>query len=189
MDAYIEQEFQKLRALEEKSKELQEFRKLVSTSYEKSNKIEISNSSTIHANIVVEYLFRFAIENKNKNDMQIFTGCLDGSFYHKFTQVAKYLLDLGRKITIISMNECDNSDFKKVIEDHKNSKITIVDKKYIKDLQDISHFITVGDKAYRSERNDFLRTAYASFNMEGRGKFLNDIFLDIKNHINQNIAY
>ncbi len=183
----IEEEFQKLRKLEEEKLEgyTQEFRKLVASSYKKLSKIEISNSSTIHANVVVEYLFRFAIE-KNENNINIFTGCLDGKFYGKFAGVVKYLLDLGKKISIISMNECDNSDFKQVIDNHDNGKITVVDKKHREYLQGISHFITVGNKAYRSERSDTLRTAYASFNIEGRGKFLNEIFAYIKGHISKN---
>lgn len=143
---------------------------------------EFENSSIAHAEIVVEFLFKLALETKQ--DIKILTGRLDGEFYNKFLTQATKVLQTN-KISIVTLNGCDDSDFKTAIQDSPKGEIT---ESSANQFSKISHFLLVGDNAYRSEKHDLLKTAYVSFDNKFRGEFLSVMFDYIKSKLSANQA-
>lgn len=156
------------------SDEIKSYRKKVAKHYKKQEVIEFSNSSTAHAQVVTEYLFRYAIENKT--DIKIFSGRLKASFYNHFLQQAKTLL-ATQKISIICEKECEKGAFQALVEDSDKGEISSINAR--KDTG-VSHFVLAGELAYRDEKSDALKTASASFNGYMRGSFLSVLFDVIK---------
>ncbi len=157
--------------------EIKAYREKIEKHYKKKEIIEFGNSSTAHAEVVVEYLFRYAIENKE--DMKIFAGTLKASFYNKFLQQAETLLST-QKISIICEKKCEVSDFQKLIKRSENGNISDIN---AQESLGVSHFILAGESAYRDEKSDALKTASASFNGYMRGSFLSVFFDAIKKNI------
>lgn len=155
---------------------MNEFEKIVKKHYENLIPGEIDNGSIEHAKVLVKYLFKLA-ESKNVQDVKIVTGCLDNNFYSGFVDSAKKILKHS-KISIISHNDCEEGEFKKVVNDSDKGEIYIVDD----NVKSLPHFILIGDSAYRFENDDILKTAKASFNGESIAQFLNLLFDDIKTH-------
>lgn len=161
------------------TEEIKAYREKIEKHYQKKEIIEFDNSSVAHAEIVTEYLFKYAIEVDGGNDIKIFTGKLKASFYNKFLQQAKTLLKT-KKISIICEKTCEKGEFQKLIDGSANGKILNINAS--KDIG-VSHFILVGDSAYRDEKSDALKTADASFNGHMRGSFLSVLFDEIKENI------
>lgn len=157
--------------------EIKAYREKVKKHYQEKKIIEFDNSSTAHAEIVTEYLFKYAIENQE--DIKIFTGNLKASFYNNFSQQAKTLLKKN-KISIVCEKKCEHSSLKTLIENNNNGEILNIN---AQENTGISHFILAGDSAYRDEKSDILKTADASFNGRIRGSFLSALFNAIKKNI------
>ncbi len=157
--------------------EINAYREMVEKHYQRKEKeiIEFDNSSIAHAEVVTEYLFKYAIENKT--DIKIFTGRLKANFYDKFLEQARTLLKT-QKISIICEKQCEEGRFQALVGDDDNGEILNINAS-----QDIgvSHFVLAGESAYRDEKSDALKTADASFNGRMRGSFLSVLFDEIKN--------
>lgn len=157
--------------------EIESYRKMVEKHYQKKEVIEFDNSSVVHAEIVAEYLFKYAIEEEK--DIKIFTGMLKKSFYDKFTEQAKTILNKN-KISIICEKKCEESNFQDLINKSDRGEISDIN---AQENIGVSHFILAGDSAYRDEKSDALKTAEASFNGYIRGSFLSVLFDTIKKNI------
>lgn len=161
--------------------EITSYRKKIEKYYNerKGEIVEFDNSSTEHATVVTEYLFKYAIESKQ--DIKIFTGKLSASFYNQFQEQARTLLKTQR-ISIVCEKTCEQGEFQDLIEG--NERGSILNMNVAKNIG-VSHFILAGGSAYRDEKSDALKTAKASFNGKMRGSFLSVLFDYIKNNVNK----
>lgn len=152
---------------------MKEYREIVEEYYNSNSSNEIDNGSIEHAKVVVEFLFKKAEEQKK--DVKIVTGRLDGDFYSKFVASAKNILK-NNTISIISHEECHDSEFKDAVMASDNGSLLVANTKF----KSLPHFILIGNNAYRFENDDILKTAKASFNKKSFATFLDQLFLILK---------
>lgn len=163
----------------EKKKKKTEFEKLVEKNYKGRTTERISNGSLEHAKILVKYLFRLAIEEKQ--DVKIMTGSLQADFYDNFSAEAKNLLNQGNRISVISLCQPKCGRFFDAVKENPRGSIAIAGEK----MESIPHFVLVGNSAYRLETDDYRKSAIGVFNNTDVGSFLAEMFDETQNEIQQ----
>lgn len=157
-----------------------DFTKTVQSYRKRKCSAAIYNSSWEHAAILYQELLGAALEEKK--DVKIVTGHLNPDFYSDLINTAQELLQ-KQKIEVIVLNtdfNYEGNDFAALIDTSVNGSLII---NHDKLLTKAPHFILVGDDIYRFETDHNNTKAIASFNNKPFGKFLFEIFNNLKTDI------
>lgn len=134
-----------------------------------SNRI-LMNFSRAHAKVLFENLLKAAEENGE--EVCIYSGTLHKDFYNQLTENVKRALEKTRVlVAVVNDEDMENNSFAQAVDDSPNGKfrkgVSVLGAKH-------PHFILVGDKKYRFEKDDITKEAIACFNDSLLGEMLVD---------------
>lgn len=134
----------------------------------------ITNSSEEHALLLFEKMLEVAV--REKQDIKIFSGCLEENFYTKLIEKAKQVLDQGNAISIVIANskqkDINTHAFIKALKPYKGKGFEVKTLTGNNKNAKFPHYLLVGNATYRVEIDDGLRKAIANFNDPQTGKLI-----------------
>ena len=119
----------------------------------------IENASMEHAQILMRYLFRKAVQRSE--EVRIVSGRLYEPFYSRLVDAIDAVLRTTKvTVLVFAADHIKDNSFAKRVREHSNGKVGVLDMH--PDL--LSHFVVVGDSSYRLELDDKRKMAHACFN-------------------------
>lgn len=144
------------------------YEKMVETYRKKESEDVLTNIDRAHARVLFENLLKIAEEKKE--EVCIYSGTLHKDFYNQLTDSVESALQKTKVLVAVAKNEdMENNSFAQAVKDSPNGEfkkdVDVLGEKY-------PHFILVGDKRYRFEKDDITKEAIACFNDSLLGEML-----------------
>jgi hypothetical protein len=132
----------------------------------------IFNASIDHAVILFKNLLKVAA--RDSQPVRIFSGCFDPIVYDRLLDDLQKVREANVPIALISECNEENLATNRFVNEVRNYQHSEV--RALGDQLGLPHFIVVGDRSYRIETDDALKSARANFNDPSVGATLNTIF-------------
>ncbi len=145
------------------------YEKIVEKYRKKESENVLTNLSRPHAKILFDNLLKIAEDKKEQ--VCIYSGTLNKDFYNQLVDSVKSALEKTEVLVAVSNDEdMKGNDFAKAVDESDNGKLKIGVKSEF--YAGYPHFILVGDKRYRLEKDDVTKEAIACFNDPILGEML-----------------
>ena len=145
----------------------------------------IDNAAWGHA----QYLFKnlLAVAAEKKEDVRIISGHLRADFYESLSKEIGDCINSGAKIDIVVLQDdidIEEHKFAELVNNYQNGNIIVLNDK---DNAEIPHMLLIGGggERFRLETDHSQTKAVASFNNEGMGRMLLNIYDDFMKNIPQ----
>ena len=146
-----------------------EYKKIVKKYRKKEKEYVITILSHFHAKVLFDDLLKIA--KKKKEQVCIYSGTLNEDFYNQLADSVKSALERTEVLVAVSKSEdLENNLFAQAVKGSPNGKLKTVHESLLG--AGWPHFILVGDKRYRIEKDDVTKQAIACFNDPTLGKVL-----------------
>lgn len=135
----------------------------------------IFNASVDHAVVLFKNLLTVAA--RDSQPVRIFSGCFDPLVYDRLLEDIRKVKQANVDISLVSecaREQLSSNAFVAEVEGCRRSNV-----RSLGDQLGLPHFIIVGDRSYRIETDDALKSARANFNDPSIGATLNDIFRNL----------
>ena len=157
-----------------------EFTKLVERCRKNQDSRLIENAAWSHAQTLFVNLIQAAFERSRVEPIRIVTGSLNKDFYASdkiIDAIATYLSKEGANIEVVVLNsDADLTDhpFVEAVKNSGKGSVIVADANA--PLQQVPHFIVVGDRRFRLETDHGQTKAIACFNNKEIGAYLINLY-------------
>lgn len=156
---------------------MMEYRTLVETCRKRRLDSKISNSSPMHAGILIENLLQAALDIPDGEDqvVRLRSRTVDAPFYAPHQTAIMQVMDRGIKVRVLLEDEHalgSPNGFLRTVVEHEHGAARVVRP----GSETLLRFIVVGSSAYRVETNSDTFEAIGNFNDDALGCYLSQRF-------------